>query len=98
MVSRWHQCQSMTWVAVAAISRQPPSKVGGVDEDLVVDPVGVWGVGNLDVPAPGEASLQGAGGDMLCGRNVVEGSCAGGPVDEGSERRCLDCGPLGGEG
>lgn len=59
VVSRRHQCQSMTWVAVAAISRQPPSKVGGVDEDLVVDPVGVWGVGNLDVPAPGEASSQG---------------------------------------
>ena len=73
-------------------------EVGAVDEDLIVDPVRVGGVGDADVPAPGEASLQGAGGDMLCGRNVVEGSCAGGPVDEGSERRCLDGGGLGGAG
>lgn len=70
-------------------------EVGAVDEDLVVDPVRVGGVGYLDVPAPGEASLQGAGSDMLGGCDLVEGLCAGGPVDERSEFGSADRSGLG---
>ena len=38
--------------------------VGAVDEDLVVDPVGVWGVGYIDEPQRGEPAVERAPGDV----------------------------------
>ena len=38
--------------------------VGAVDEDLVVDAVGVWGIGHIDKPQRGEPAVERAPGDV----------------------------------
>lgn len=55
-------------------------------------------MGDLDVPAPGEPASQGGDAGPGVGGKLSQGSCAGGPGDEGSERRCLNRGGLGGAG
>lgn len=39
--------------------------VGAVDEDLVVDPVGVWDVGNIDEPQRFESAVEGPSADSV---------------------------------
>ena len=38
--------------------------VGAVDEDLVVDSVGGWGIGDIDEPQRGEPAVERAPGDV----------------------------------
>ena len=37
--------------------------IGAVDEDLIVEPVRVWGVGNIDEPQRFEAAVEGPSAD-----------------------------------
>ena len=52
-------------VVVAGCHKQATSVgVGAVDEDLVVDPVGIRGVRDIDKPQRGEPAIERAPGDI----------------------------------
>lgn len=76
----------------------PAVEVGAVEEDLVVDAVGVWGGRWLDPPAPGESSGQGAAMAVVFTGQFGQGLLAGDPGDEQGEGRSVFVGGLGGSG
>ena len=73
-------------------------EVGTVEEDLVVDAVGLWGGRWLDPPAPGESSGQCVAVAAVFAGQFGQGLLAGDPGDEQGEGRSVFVGGLGSSG
>lgn len=73
-------------------------EVGAVEEDLIIDPVGVWGGRWLDPPAPGESSGQCVAMAAVFAGQFCECFLSGDPGDEQGEGGCVFVGGLGGSG